>query len=239
MSDDDGAKTLPPQQSKAPKRPGTLQAARRTPHGRKGVLGMGKALGHPLVLLVVGAVLSGLLVPQLTQRWQDQRKALEIKAELVERVTRAVSDIFTATQFAQVGATSQSQADLDAAYRAWQRDKAVLTSLLGAYFRNPSVDDAWRRVRALATAYYVQIGVRDGQGHPDEARRREYLRVVATGLALSPPQDWSEEGRPMGSESISTRAVVLDLADALALRTEVHRQLDAAVAVIVDARLRV
>jgi len=199
---------------------------------------MGDVLSHPLALLVVGAVLSGLLVPQLTQRWQDQRKALEIKAELVERVSRAVSDIFTATQFAQVGAKSQSQADFDAVYRTWQRDKAILTALLGAHFRNTRVDDSWRRVRALASAYYAQSGILDRQGHPDQARRREYLRSVAAGLALSPPQDWSEEVRPIESDSIPQGEDVLDLTDPFTLRTEVRRHLDTAVAVIVDARLR-
>jgi hypothetical protein len=191
---------------------------------------MGEALGHPLVLLVIGALLSGLLVPRLTQRWQDQRKALEIRAELVERVTRVVSDIFTATQFAQVGATSQTQADFDAAYRNWQRDKAVLTALLGAYFRDSGVDDAWRRVRTLATAYYVQIGI-----HDDE-RRRAYLQTVAAGLAQAPPQDWSEEVRSPSPESEPGGA---DLRDPRVLRTEVRRHLDATLALIVAARLRV
>lgn len=96
---------------------------------------VGEVLGHPLFLLVTGALLSGWLGPRLTQRWQDQRKALEIKADLVERVAQSVTEMFTAVQLVQVGAGSFSQNDFDAAYQKWQNEKAVLTSLLRAYFR--------------------------------------------------------------------------------------------------------
>jgi len=56
----------------------------------------GDILTHPIVLLALGGLVSGWLVPGITQRWQDQRKALAVKADLVERVAQAVAAIYTA-----------------------------------------------------------------------------------------------------------------------------------------------
>ena len=60
--------------------------------------GLLSLLGQPMLLLIVGAAVSGWLIPEVTRRWQDQRKAaeiksdlVEIKSDLVERVTRAVT----------------------------------------------------------------------------------------------------------------------------------------------------
>jgi hypothetical protein len=88
-------------------------------------------------------------------------KSLTVKVELVEHLITAVSAIFTATQFAQQGATTQTEDDFDEAYRAWQHEKAILTALLAAYFRSGEVDQRWLRCRTLATAYYVQSGIPD------------------------------------------------------------------------------
>jgi hypothetical protein len=43
-------------------------------------------ISNPLVLLIVGAVISGILVPYITRQWQDHQKELELKTELVSRI---------------------------------------------------------------------------------------------------------------------------------------------------------
>lgn len=199
--------------------------------------GVRETVGHPLFLLLVGAVVSGALVPRLTQHWQDQRKMREIKTDLVERVTLAVTEMFTATQFAQAGATSQTQADFDTAYRAWQHRKAILTALLRVYFRSPAVDDAWLRCRTLTSAYYAQAGIAGAGAQPAGARRQAYLQRVARGLALEPPRDWAEE---VGTEDEGQAPATdgLDLADGGSLRAEVRTSLNRAVEVIADSKVR-
>jgi hypothetical protein len=186
-----------------------------------------EVIGHPLTLLVVGAALTGLLLPWVTRTWQDQRKALEIKAALVERVSSAVQGIATAVQFALVGAASQTQEQFDAAYRAWQLEKSVLTALLGAYFRDPAVPSAWTRCRALATAYYVQAGI------GPEPRRVQYLGSVAAGLTQQPPEDVSDGTSDARTDEARGQA----LADPRTLRAELDRALAACVSAIVDTRL--
>jgi hypothetical protein len=188
---------------------------------------LGRVVGHPLTLLLLGALLSGLLVPYIARGWQDQRKALEVKATLVERLTKAVVEIATSVQFVLVGAASQSQEDFDAAYRSWQLEKSVLTSLLGAYFRNPAVAAAWTRCRALATAYYVQAGIGPGPG------KERYLGAVAAGLARVPPSDLSDDPGQEPPDETRGRA----LADGRVLRAEVDQALAECVAAVVDARI--
>jgi hypothetical protein len=195
-----------------------------------------RVLGHPLTLLLLGAALSGLLVPRVTRGWQDQRKALEVKVALAERLTRAVVEIATSVQFALVRAEAQSQVGFDQAYRTWQLEKSVLTSLLSAYLRDGAVTAAWIHCRALATAYYVQAGI------PAGPRREQYLGAVAAGLSKTPPLDVSE-GLPPLDGSDGTRDARTDdargqvLADPWVLRAELDRALTQCVSAVLDARI--
>lgn len=186
-----------------------------------------RVLAHPLTLLLLGAAVSGLLVPWVARGWQDQRKALEVKAALAERLTRAVVEIATAVQFVLVGAASQSQEDVDRAYRTWQLEKSVLTSLLGAYFRDGAVTAAWTHCRALATAYYVQAGI------PEGPPREQYLNAVAAGLSRVPPSDLSDDP----GDALTDAAQDQVLADPRVLRAELDRALTQCVSAVLDARI--
>jgi hypothetical protein len=186
-----------------------------------------RVLGHPLTLLLLGAALSGLLVPRVTRGWQDQRKALEVKVALAERLTRAVVEIATSVQFALVRAEAQSQVGFDQAYRTWQLEKSVLTSLLSAYLRDGAVTAAWIHCRALATAYYVQAGI------PAGPRREQYLGAVAAGLSKTPPLDVSDGTRDARTDDARGQV----LADPWVLRAELDRALTQCVSAVLDARI--
>ena len=192
-------------------------------------------LGHPLVVLAIGAVLTGLLIPQFTQRWQDQRKALEIKADLIERVSCGVAEIFTATQLASVGAASQPQDKFDEAYRSWAQERVVLTSLIRAYFSSDHLDRAWLRCRASTTAYYVQSGIQRDDPDQSARARSSYLRIVGAGLESDPPEDFSEEAF---SRIESPNPGRVEIEDVFRLRAEVWRSLDITVAAIRRGRIR-
>jgi len=62
-------------------------------------------LAHPLTLLLVTAVVSGLLVPRLTQQWQDHQQQLDTRRDFAARVSRTVGEIFIATQLVEVART--------------------------------------------------------------------------------------------------------------------------------------
>lgn len=176
---------------------------------------------------MIGAALSGLLVPLVARGWQDQRKALEVKAALAERLTRAVVEMAMAVQFALVGAASQSQEDFDRAFRTWQMEKSVLTSLLSAYFRDGAVTAAWTHCRALATAYYVQAGI------PAGPRREQYLGAVAAALSQVPPSDVSEDPGDTAGDTARGQA----LSDHRVLRAELDQALTQCVSAVLDARI--
>ena len=65
---------------------------------------MVELLKHPLIVLLVGALISGLLIPAFTRRWQNYQKALEIKTQLVSDLSKSIMGIVMATQFAHIGA---------------------------------------------------------------------------------------------------------------------------------------
>ena len=86
-----------------------------------------RLLAHPLTLLLVTAVVSGLLVPRLTQQWQDHQQQLDTRRDFAARVSRTVGEIFVATQLVQVGTEYQSQEEFDAAYVRWEVESAVVS----------------------------------------------------------------------------------------------------------------
>ena len=186
-------------------------------------------LRHPLAILLAGGLFTGVLAPFVVRGWEDRRRIHETKTELVTRITEAVTNLFMAVQFAQVGAASQTQEDFDAAYAAWQREQAILTSLLIAYFRDPAVETQWLRCKALATTYYVQSGI-----HDEDARTR-YLHQVALGLwAHQPPLDLSEGGTVQPGVALAADAP--DLTDVSVLRRQIQLALAQTVKLVIDAR---
>lgn len=127
---------------------------------------MVELLKHPLTILLVGALISGLLLPEFTRRWQNHQKALEIKTELVSDLSKSIMGMVMATQFAHVGAKSQKQADFDQAYRDWEIESAVIGTKLQAYFPDTTIPTEWTAFSALVTDFYALEGV-----GPDERSR--------------------------------------------------------------------
>lgn len=70
---------------------------------------------YPLVLLGIGAVLSFGLGTWLTKRWEDRRKEVDIKVEIVskmdEAVTRRISKAFSLTSTLQKTLNAEEEAD--------------------------------------------------------------------------------------------------------------------------------
>jgi hypothetical protein len=169
-----------------------------------------RLLAHPLTLLLVTAVVSGLLVPRLTQQWQDHQQQLDTRRDFAARVSRTVGEIFIATQLVEVGAKSQSQEEFDDAYVRWEVESAVLGAELRAYYRAESLHQAWDHCYRLATAYYAQVGFRD------PTRRSQYLQEVHDDLDL--PDD-------------------VDLADTTVLRARALSERDQVIREVLDSTM--
>jgi hypothetical protein len=58
-------------------------------------------LSHRLSLLLIGALLTGLFFPYFAKRGQNHQKELEIKIDLVGRISESVMSVITATEYIQ------------------------------------------------------------------------------------------------------------------------------------------
>lgn len=83
-------------------------------------------LSHPLVLLLVGALISGILVPIFTNQWQVRQNELELKNSLISRINESISGLIMSLQHAETVSwrpdpqqySTQAQEDLDEAFPA-------------------------------------------------------------------------------------------------------------------------
>jgi hypothetical protein len=111
--------------------------------GRSPAAILGSLLAHPLLLLLVGASISAVLVPFLTQRWQDHQRALDVQTALVADMTNASETVLEAVNVDAatlanpqcqgcIGQISPRQAvtELNASARAWGVRSAVIRSRL-------------------------------------------------------------------------------------------------------------
>jgi hypothetical protein len=136
---------------------------------------MVELLKHPLTILLVGALISGLLIPRFTLRWQNHQKALEIKTQLVSELSKSIMEIIMAIQYAHLGAESLKQADFDKAYLDWEIESAVIGTKLQAYFSDTTIPTEWTTFSALITDFYALEGVA-----PNE--RSKFTEVLARKL---------------------------------------------------------
>lgn len=128
---------------------------------------LGHLLSHPLVLLLLGAAISAVIVPMLTQRWQDHQRALDIQTSLVADMTEASETYREAlavdeliVRYPQGRGTPASRAarraisDLTRTGAAWQVRWAVITSRLRAYYPGAPIVHRWARLSAALASLY-------------------------------------------------------------------------------------
>jgi hypothetical protein len=150
---------------------------------------MAEFLKHPLTILLVGALISGILIPMITRRWQNHQKALEIKTQLVSDLSKSIMEIIMAVQFAHLGAKSQKQADFDKAFREWEIQSAVIGTRLQAYFPDTTIPDEWTDFSELVTDFYALEGV-------DQDKRPKFMSEIRKKLGAvldsesQGQQDW-------------------------------------------------
>jgi hypothetical protein len=123
---------------------------------------LARLLGHPLLILLVGALISALVVPMLTRRWQDHQRALDVQTTLVSDMTESAERFAQAIRvdqpFLQTPTTQptfrEALKDLNAAERAWSVRWAVIESRLGAYYRGTRIPSDWGRLAGALEALY-------------------------------------------------------------------------------------
>lgn len=151
----------------APKDDATARKKRAARRARKAK----GILAHPLLLLLVGAMLSNLLIPEWNRRSEVHQRELAVKVEVSTRVNEAVVAMVTATQAALVGARGQSPEEFDRAYMTWQVRRAVIASEFATYGQGTTLARDWEALATAVDDAYASAGLHD------PARRAESFRT--------------------------------------------------------------
>jgi hypothetical protein len=102
-------------------------------------------LRHPLVLLAVGAAITGILVPRFTDRYQRRSQDLTLKTGLIKELNEATRPLFESfTQAESTWSTPGSVAAAKHALVVWLEAKESVHDDLDAYFpRAVELQQAW------------------------------------------------------------------------------------------------
>jgi hypothetical protein len=114
-----------------------------------------KALAHPLMLLVIGAIISSLLIPYFTRQWQDYQKELELKTDIAGEISKAISNVIITARFVQ-NPDFTNQMNFGSASLDWEISKAFIGSKIQSYFPNPQIRQDWKNLSNVITEF-VQL----------------------------------------------------------------------------------
>ena len=134
----------------------------------------------PIVVTVIGALLSAWIIPAVTRQWQDQQKVRELKASLVTRIGRDTTEALVKSDFVSYGrfggarqasgAPPFSDDQFNALDIAWRQNSEEIEGLLAVYF--PRQVEEWHRYATLVKNTYFLL------------RPRDYLRAATLNALL-------------------------------------------------------
>ena len=134
--------------------PGKKELSPKKSSGRQSVV---KWLSHPLLILLVGAVVTivgtNYLAPRITREWQKQdrdvemrstlqQKELEIKSELVRNIAESIGAFIAATLANELVWRGKPEAEYDQMYREWSVNSNGISSQLRVYFPGTPINEA-------------------------------------------------------------------------------------------------
>jgi hypothetical protein len=113
-------------------------------------------LGHPLLLLLLGALLTGFLFPAFTRRWQDYQRETQIKEALVGAISEATGPALAWTGLPWHDCRTRSGVTADACDEIpwdWRIASAKVDAELRAYFGSESdIVADWQAYSGLVSA---------------------------------------------------------------------------------------
>jgi hypothetical protein len=129
-------------------------------------------LRHPLTVALVGVVITGILVPYIARRWQDQQKALELRADLAANITESLMSLIAPIETARARHEALTddadpherqpklqdelhkvQKSLAPKLQEFEIHQVVIGTKLHAYLRDQSIGDRWDQLAKAAIRY--------------------------------------------------------------------------------------
>jgi len=123
---------------------------------------------NPLVAVIVGAILSGILIPLFMRRWQNYKAQLELKRDLVEKISNAVTMLVTNLEFIERSGEKLDVVErkgLEKAELEWHEKCSSVGSHIQAYFQKPKVKITchWDHYADLINNFYSLTGSSDDE----------------------------------------------------------------------------
>jgi hypothetical protein len=139
-------------------------------------------LSNQFLLLIVGGILTGLLIPYITTQWQNHEKELEIKTSLVSKISEYVTRMLMAIQFVEVSQSrginsSLTNEEYDNEYRDWKINSDIIQSQINAYFPSIDIDKNWKKFSNAVENFYALSGT------VSEDLRTDFLQKIETNLS--------------------------------------------------------
>jgi len=131
------------------------------------MVNIGDIATHPLVILIVGAMISSLLIPRITKRWQDHQKELEIKINLITKISEVIMKEVMSVQFMEIEIKHSDVKSKDFIkkfestnddYKQLEIESAIIGSQLIAYFHNDNdIIQTWNKLVENLRRFYANL----------------------------------------------------------------------------------
>ena len=115
-------------------------------------------LSHPLLLLIFGGIMTGIIVPSVTGQWQRNQTAQQMKTQLITDVTNAVSAPMAQMAVSENPVFAQSRPSattIASTYSTFMNSRSTVASELSAYFSWKNIPAQWDSVSALVNHFYL------------------------------------------------------------------------------------
>jgi hypothetical protein len=153
-------------------------------------------VSNPLLLLIVGAVISGLLVPSITSQWQNYQKELEIKSNLTGKISEALSRMIVAIQGVEIQPETVITQEYNDEFREWQISSSIIASQVRTYYPDqPELVQQWNNLSKLIDEFYALPGTPDPENRWDRIQRIKAYFPSDLNLnwtSLSSRSNWTE-----------------------------------------------
>jgi hypothetical protein len=137
----------------------------------------GALASHPLVLLLIGLLFTGLIIPAVSKQWRKP-KELELKVNVISRIGESVANIISAVHLDQVTQLTPHQ-DFKKAQIKWETDKEVIAAHLQVLFPGSPIIDKWQTFSFAVSALHSLNET------SDRAERQHYLDVIQQMLGIA------------------------------------------------------
>jgi len=130
-----------------------------------------------IIPIVIGAGASALLIPYFTSIWQVHQKELEIRVDLVRRISQTVMGMMTMIDSIVTTKPLKelNKKEVNKEYRKFKVDSAVIGTELDSYFPNQEIGKEWDKLKEDIEKYF-EVAKSDGDiGKTDIERKKKEI----------------------------------------------------------------